>query len=226
MEITVIIPTSYIPSHPRTEIIDKAIASIQRQLPQAPILITCDGLSKEAPTYQHWDYAAYQNELLKRKGPTIMVWGRHLHQSGMMLETLPQITTPLVLYLEHDWELNGSIQWKEIAQVILSGCANYVKFHAGNRIHPLHEHMMFERVIWCETTPLIQTVQYSANPHVASTAWYRQMAIHFAGKTDFIENLLHGPIANSRWATHKCMVYNPIEGDMKRAFHLDGKNTR
>ena len=97
-----------------------------------------------------------------------------------------------------------------------------MKFHAGNRIHPLHEHMMFDRLI-SHGIPLIKTVQYSANPHVASAAWYRNLEFRFREKTDYIENILHGPIAVAPWDDYKLMIYNPITGDMKRAFHLDGR---
>ena len=46
-EITVVIPTSPIPSHPSTAIIDETIASVRKQLPDSRIIVTADGVRAE-----------------------------------------------------------------------------------------------------------------------------------------------------------------------------------
>ena len=151
-----------------------------------------------------------------------MKFEAHVHQSGMMCAALPRVTTPLIFYVEHDWVILHPVEWEAIFEVLLSGEANYIKLHAGNRIHPLYEHMMFDRVM-LHGAPFIKTVQYSANPHVASTTWYRGLIPLFEGKCDFIENILHGVIGDSPWEKHRLMIYNPIHGDMTRVHHLDGR---
>ena len=61
--ITVIVPTSVIPSHPSTSIIEKTIADIRSQLPNAEIIITIDGLRDEQKD-RHGDYQEYIRRLL------------------------------------------------------------------------------------------------------------------------------------------------------------------
>lgn len=220
--ITVVIPTSLIPSHPSTRIIERTLASVRSHLPDAPIIVTCDGLAHGTP-YNRARYDEYMSRLV---GVAVKRYGMPIHQSGMLVDVLPSIKTQLLLYLEHDWELGHPIEWAQLESIILSGEAHYVKFYQSNRIHPLHEHMMLERVIW-RGAPLIKTLQYSANPHLASTTWYRTLVeSYFRGRIDYIENLLHGPIAIAPWADYKLLIYNPVQGDMKRSFHLDGAGSK
>lgn len=221
--VTVIIPTSPIPSHPSTRIIDETIASVRKHLPDAPIIITCDGVSDDQQ-FQRPAYEEYLARLRNEKEISVVPFLKRIHQSGMMEFALAEVKTPLLLYLEHDWTLGHPIEWDALSDIITIREANYIKFHAGDRIHPLHEHMMGKRII-IRGVPIIGTVQYSANPHLATTEWYRKLIPLFSGKVDFIENLLHGPIANAQWSSYRCAIYNPIEGGMKRAFHLDGKGS-
>lgn len=53
--ITVIVPTSVIPAHPDTSVIEKTIADIRAQLPRSEIIITIDGLREEQKD-RHKDY--------------------------------------------------------------------------------------------------------------------------------------------------------------------------
>ncbi len=220
--ITVVVPTSYIPSHPSTKILDETLSSIRTHLPTARIIVTCDGLQAKDALHRA-EYGDYMDAI---SGVNIIRrYAQHVHQSGMLFDILALVETPLMLYLEHDWVLGFPIEWGLLEEAILAGPANYVKFYQGFRIHPLHEHMMVGRLLF-KDVPLIQTLQYSANPHLASTAWYRSLKSFFRGQTDYIENLLHGPIATAPWEDYKLTIYNPIQGDMKRSYHLDGAGSR
>ena len=53
--LTVLIPTSPIPSCPSTEIIDATYRSIRERLPSAPILIACDGYHEGACSEDAYD---------------------------------------------------------------------------------------------------------------------------------------------------------------------------
>ena len=146
-----------------------------------------------------------------------------------------------MLYWEHDWELLPDVPWTQLSLLISTGEFNYIKLHAQPRISPYHEHLMQERVIYQAgkvsdrytdrlpgpAIPIIKTRQWSQNPHLASTAFYREKILPMcANKCDFIENIVHGVVANSPWEEYRCGIYNPAEGDMMRVRHLDGKNTR
>ena len=232
-DITIIVPTSSIPSHPSTEIINRTLTSITKQLPDSPIIITCDGLR---PDHAHRaeDYRKYQDRLaMTWPQATIIPYPEHVHQTGMLPVALAMTLTPLVFYLEHDWEVLEPIEWEQLREVILAGEVNYIKLHAGNRIHPLHEHLMEERVNytpWIPGTPdgpgihLIRTRQWSQNPHLALTKFYRKLQMeHLEGAKNYIENELHGIVGQAEWEDFRCTIYNPIEGDMKRVQHLDGR---
>jgi hypothetical protein len=158
-----------------------------------------------------------------------------------MLEVLEYVDTPLILYWESDWELLPSIPWHELCNLILSGGFNYIKLHAQPRISPYHEHLMLERVIYQNgvasdrfhenrlggAVPIIRTRQWSQNPHLASTQFYREKVLpHCEGKCDFIENIMHGVVANAPWEEFKCGIYNPVDGDMMRVRHLDGRGSK
>lgn len=230
-DITIIVPTSPIPSNPSTAIIDRTLSSIHQFLPDAPTIVMCDGLRGER-------YMEFK-EALRGNTTAQFEFDTHLHQSAMLTQVLPSVQTPLIYFLEHDWETLPGVPWKELSQLILGGQYKYIKLHAAPRIHPAHEHLMGDRVIWYgdkqypmlqdgnpqTPVPVIETVQYSANPHLALTEWYRELARKYLeGKTDFIENILHGPL--SKYGPRADMaIYNPPDGDMFRVRHLDGKGT-
>lgn len=236
--ITAIVPTSPIPSHPRTDMIQKAILSVRLQLPNCHIQITADGEDVETEAYRE-----YKDRLISMDmGAVVTLHQEHIHQSGMLCRLLPSVIhTPLILYFEHDWELLPDIPWAELSQLIFSGEFNYIKLHAAPRISPYHEHLMIERVMYqngvpCDRyidnrpgkpIPMIDTRQWSQNPHLASTEFYRtKIAPMCEGKTDFIENIVHGVVANSPMSEFKCGIYNPASGDMMRVRHLDGRNSQ
>jgi hypothetical protein len=223
---TIIIPCSFIPTHayePRCSKIDITIKSIRKQLPDAPIVITCDGLiGDDFRSYP--DYAEYKRIIDTRyDNCQVICYDEHVHQSGMLPIALALTLTPLIFYLEHDWEILDPIEWEAIEDAVLTDKFNYVKLHAGKRIHPLHEHLMEDRGS-INGAHFIHTRQWSQNPHLASSEFYRTAVLpRCTGKKDFIENLLHGDVGNSQWADFRCAVYNPVHGDMQRVRHLDGR---
>lgn len=238
--ITVVIPTSPIPSHPSTVIIDTAIASIKTQLPDVPITISFDGTENAQLPYEEYKLAANQNADHEGWKSLHQFHAYPRNQSGMLADALDNTATPLLLYWEHDWELLPDVPWAELSDLILRGHFNTVKLHAAHRISPYHEYLMEERVMYQEgrqvqcyqegrgpAVGIITTRQWSQNPHLASTEFYREKILPLcAGKRDFIENIVHMKVALSPWSEYKTAIFNPCEGDMFRVRHLDGKNSR
>jgi hypothetical protein len=74
---------------------------------------------------------------------------------------------------------------------------------------------------------IIRTRQWSQNPHLARTDFYRFLQKEYLDKeTDFCENILHGMIGKADdWDRFRLGIYNPIEGDQQRVRHLDGKGS-
>src|SRR6267154_387225 len=218
-EITILISTSPRPSHPRTRILDQTILSISAQLPEAPIVIMADGPVKTDAYLQflHSIHDRYANGV-------VQTHQLQAQQSGMLAPALQLVTTPFILYLEDDWEIHPNVEWSSLTEIIRSQFANYIRLYHGHRIHPLHEHMMCGRVIE-QGIPLVKTTQFSMNPHLASTSFYRGTILpRCVGQTDMIENIMHGPCASAEWEEYRLCIYNPIDcATMKRLTHLDGK---
>ena len=58
-QITVLMTTCPRPSHPSTKILDESIASIRRELPDSPIIITADGPKEGVDRKQLMSYAGF-----------------------------------------------------------------------------------------------------------------------------------------------------------------------
>jgi len=218
--ITVIVSTSPRPSHPATRVLDRTIVSVKAQLPNVPIIITCDGIPSDAPHDTHIRYGGFKEAIQGRYDNTrVIPFEQHQHQSGMLGIALAMVDTPVLLYLEDDWEFLSypPIEWEKLCTLITGGWTNYIRLFPQHRIHPLHEHMMKARVIFGDV-PLVLHNQWSQNPHLASTEFYRKEVLpRCQTRTDYIENIMHG-IGMDGLAT-----YNPREGvSMMVCQHIDG----
>jgi hypothetical protein len=226
-QITILISTSHVPEHPETTTIDETVSSIRQTLPKSLIVIQCDGLSdKHAEDPKRMlRYQGYKYRLQGRYDNSVVLeYDANINQAGMLGRALEYVKTPLICYLEHDWCLSPNIEWERLGNIILSGMANYVKFHAYCRIHPFHWGMMVDHVIW-DGVPLFRTLQYSQNPHLASTDFYRAIyASHLHDRTGAIEEIMHGPCACGPWDRWKLTIYDPEnEGTMQMCRHIDGR---
>ena len=139
-EITVVIPTSPIPSHPDTRLIEAAIESIRKHIPGVPILIQVDGLRAENENRRE-QYEEYKRRLPMmafRYGNTgLHFFSEYKHQAEMMRETFAEIKTPLLFYMEHDWEiLDLPIDWTGIVNAVESGELNLVRLYRWDAIVP------------------------------------------------------------------------------------------
>lgn len=239
-DITILISTSPRPSHPSPRILDATIISARAQLPNAPIVIMADGCLCETDDWTR--YMGFLDALRTvDPAPTPRFPGSHLsdrytntvvqtrsqivQQSGMLKDALDIVKTPLILYLEDDWEFLSYpvIVWDKLTQLIQSGQLSYIRLYAQNRVHPLHESMMVDRVIW-DGVPIIRTRQWSQNPHLSSKQFYQSVVLPICqGKCDYIENLLHGTCQAGSWEDWKMAIYNPLEGATTQTIrHLDG----
>ncbi len=232
--ITVLMPTSPIPSHPSTEVIDETLCSIRERLPRAEVLVMCDGVS---PAYEHRRdvYGDYLHCLmwetnLEWDNVVPFVFDRHTHQVGMTRAVLPEVRTPLVLFVEHDTPLVGEVDWTGCARAVLSGDTNLIRFHHEASVLEPHRHLMVDEVPrMVEGVPLLRTVQWSQRPHLAATGVYRTWleAGWWRESDGMIEDRMFGVVEND-WLQHRdprrfrLSMYAPT-GDIKRSTHLDGR---
>lgn len=234
--VTVLMPTSAIPSHPSLDIIAETVGSVRDRLPGAEILIMADGLPENLAERTR-DYAEYLRRLmwasnLDWHNVVPFLFDRHTHQVGMTRTVLASVRTPLVLFVEHDTPLVGEVDWDGCARAVLSGATNLIRFHHEASVLEPHRHLMVDevpRVV--EGVPLLRTVQWSQRPHLAATGSYRNWleAGWWRESDGMIEDRMHGVVEND-WLQHRdagrfrLSMYAP-EGDIKRSTHLDGRGT-
>ena len=234
--ITVLMPTSPIPSHPSLDIITETVESVRDRLPGAEIMLMADGVADDMD-HRRADYDEYLRRLmwasnLEWDNVVPFLFDRHTHQVGMTRTVLASVRTPLVLFVEHDTPLVGEVDWDGCARAVLSGATNLIRFHHEANVLEPHRHLMVDEVPRdVEGVPLLRTVQWSQRPHLAATGSYRNWleAGWWRESDGMIEDRMHGVVEND-WLQHRdpgrfrLSMYAP-EGDIKRSTHLDGRGT-
>jgi len=224
--LTIVVPTSYIPSHPNTTVIDQTIASI-RYHTGSDIILTIDGLRDEHKEMSN-DYTEYIRRLLWKcnfeyENVHPILFEKHTHQAGMMKKALTQVHTDLVMYVEHDTPLvtDEPIDWEYIVKVLMQGDAHAIRFHFEARIPEEHKYMMLPE----HDMPYLQaTIQWSQRPHIVRTNFYRGIMQLFSDNADcFIEDFIHGKCAEGDWNDWKLFIYSPPGNNIKRSLNLDGR---
>lgn len=231
--ITAVVPVSPIKSHPDTAILTETLDSIRHHLPDAEIIVTFDGVRPEQA-----DRAQDYTEFIRRAlwladhhyGNILpILHTTHQHQTGMLRGCLPDIDTPLILYVEQDTPLvcDEPIDWPLITDIVVSGISNVVRLHHEAVIPAEHQHMIHGR-----DGNFIRTSQWSQRPHIAHIAYYRRiMESHFTPDArSFIEDRMHGVLdqafrrdGDAGWAQHRVHIYDPGNNNLKRSYHTDGR---
>lgn len=244
---TVLIPTSPIPQHPDTSLIEECIGAVRFYFPEARIIIMADGVR---PAIQH--RAEQYREYLKRLSAKVsamefgncelMVSDEFQHQARMTRRALGEVKTPLVLFVEHDAILRTEpkIDFGAIVWILDSNQANMVRLYQWEKV-PWHEHeyLMRGKLEWpshyepnwgtwvssrlggdcCE---FVKTVQYSQWPLMARTEYQRKV-LNMIDPTrhTMIEPAIYNKIANEPWEANKIVIYAPENAHT--FYHRDGR---
>ncbi len=234
--ITVLIPTSPIPSHPDTSIIEETIDSVRERLPLAEIVVMIDGIRPEQDGRTS-DYAEYVRRLLwltnhRWDNVVPLLAESFSHQCGLTRHALDDVVTSCVLFVEHDTPLVGEIPWASMVDAILTGQANTIRLHHEAIIPDSHRHLMLdESPTDVGGIPLLRTAQWSQRPHLSATSYYRRILTDYfgPGARTMIEDVMHGVIdyahrerGEGGWEDHRLWIYAP-ERDMRRSANLDGR---
>jgi hypothetical protein len=239
-KITVLIPTSPIPSHPDTYKIDQVIASIRHHLPTSEIVVMCDG-PRPSVEHRRAHYEEYKSRLLwkAQNDPSwhnvqIVIYEEagenHKHQTGIVRETILRglVKTPLILFNEHDAPLvtdpDRPIDWNRIVNVLETEQARIVRFYYFEKLIPEHAHM-FHGSFRHDTVEYVRTTQYSGWPHVTTKDNMMNLLSHhtpFRGKETMLETAFYSPVAISPWDQYRVVIYAP-DGNMQRFVHTNGR---
>lgn len=226
--ITALIPICPMPSHPSSEVLDQTLTSIRERLPNSEIILMFDGVN---PTLMHLKakYEEYTQKMLWRINNEMenvipLVFDTHHHQSLMTKKALEIIRTPLILWSEQDTPLHNHIPFPELAQVVLTGYANVVRFHHEASIPDEHRELMLDQQpIEILGQPFIRNRQWAGRPQIASTKYYRDIAAkYWDDQPRFIEHIMYGIVAEGPYDEHRLHLYAP-KGTYVRSKHLDGR---
>ena len=238
--ITVLLPTSPVPSNPSTAMIEDTIRRIRAypDLREAEILIMIDGVRKEQE-HRHTDYEEYTRRLLDLcnwhpdfRGCLPIVHDEHLHQGAMTRRTLPLVRTPLIFFCEHDMWPEGEIDFAGLARALQSHDEiKVIRLFRDAEMHPSHREMLLEDTRSdVDGVPLVRTTQWSQNPHIAKTAFYREIIPRYFGHESrtMIEDVLHGAVVNAGrdgWPYWGLWLYapEPFGGNIRRCGFVDGR---
>lgn len=231
-ETTILVSTSPSILHPSTDQIMQVIESARFVTQDdTPVLIMADGIRPEQQHLRdnYLEYLRRLHWLCKGLGNAYVIeMPHHMHQAQMTRRVVNlEVTTPNVLFLEHDTPLvvDEPIPWGQCEQLVSQRAVDVLRFHHEAVVHPEHEHLMIDRrTMTMMDVPVRRTTQWSQRPHLASTDYYRKI-LHREFSPDavcFIEDRMHS-VAQARPRDHRIAIFHPDSGNIKRSYHLDGR---
>lgn len=230
-QVTVLIPTSPIPSHPETAIIEETVASVRERFPASDIRIMVDGVRPEqwhrTPMYQEYTRRLLWLAHNRWWNVTVTLHDVHKHQAQMARDELAWVTTPLLLYVEHDTPLINDWPVARLIKPLLQESAYIVRMNHEHQVHPDHEHLMEDPdVTHLGGLPMRRTNQWSQRPHLARVDRYRDWLDEWftQGERSMIEDTMHSVIQRSTWDRYRVWLYTP-KGNQQRSIHTDARGS-
>ena len=228
-KLTILIPTSPIPSHPSTRVLDETIDKLWEypELRDCKIIIMLDGIH-ESLEHRKSDYEGFKNNINRTSNIVTIDYGEHTHQAEMTKKAISDhVKTPLVMFVEHDTSPIGEIPFERICEMVIhSNDINYIRFHIFDRILEEHEHLMIGKEFQMDV-PFVRTIQWSQRPHIAKTEWYKDiLSRFFHGDKTMIEDVMHSIVQESYFKEQEdhfgLGIYAP-DGNMLRSYHSDAR---
>jgi hypothetical protein len=228
-QISIVIPTSPIPCHPDTSMIEEVIGTIRFHFPHAEIFLMMDGVRPQM-AHRRAQYEEYKRRLIWKcahdwKNILPVVFETNSQQAIMMRKTLEQVKTPLVMFVEHDAPIvtEKFIDWKAIAEVLQSGQANIVRLYYFEQILKGHMYLMLD-TFEHGGSKFVKTIQYSQWPNVGTVEFYKRiLKDHFApDQKAMIETVMYSPVVENPWENFKTVIYYP-DGNAQRFIHRNGR---
>jgi len=230
-QVTALIPTSPIPRHPDTGLIEECIGGIRSYFPEARIIVMADGM-RPAVEHRRGQYEEYKKRLAEKidshqLGRTeLMLFDEPWQQAEMTKRTLEKVTTPLILFVEHDavFQPETKVVFSDIFDLLLKGDANIVRFYNWKDIWWEHAYLMRGEFTH-GSSRFVKTVQYSQWPLVSRTDYHRKILSEYFAPFErkMIETKMYGPVASSQWEEHKIVIY--LNGELP-FMHHDGRTDR
>ena len=229
--ITIVTTVCAIPSQPSTWIIDRVYESARRHLPQARWLFLFDGVHPIQEDMRP-NYEVYKEILRKRidvgewANCRYAIFGSWGHQASMIREELRhgRISTPLVLWLEHDFAFNDQpIDWQSITNCLLAVEIDYLRFALPE------ESWVSIRALNTPNfsafgVPMMRTMNYSSLPHVCRIELLQRLMLEFIEGKNHLECEQTEGIAFREPQWRLALYTPPVE--LSRVYSLDGRAGR
>lgn len=183
-KLTIVTFTHYWTHAPSTELIEKTFNSIYNKLP----IEGCRHIINYDMPEDNEKYREYYNNLVKLKkkyNPNIEIITqsvKHKKRSYIYSEIVDTITTPYILFWEHDFVLLKNINIERIIKSMdKNHNINYIKFNKRkteptvSKKHP--DSVTIDGWLQKESNitdiPLVKTCGYSGVPHIERTEWFK-----------------------------------------------------
>ena len=230
-KITVLIPTSAIPSHPETTIMDETIAGIRHHLPEAQIIILADGIWSRLE-HRRGQYTEYLNRIENKYCKTRVIrFERHTQQTAMAQYAIQNfVQTKLIFWNEHDAPLrtDRQVDWDAIVDEVESSNAGLVRFtYFEEGIHEAHEHLTRGRYRGTHGQVFVKTTQFSGWSFMTTVDYFVNKIFTNAAPLgpiglEMLELRMYQDVANAPWEKYKVVIYCP-DSPAQRFRHSNGR---
>jgi Glycosyltransferase sugar-binding region containing DXD motif len=227
-DLTVVVQSSFVPSHPSTEMIERSIASLCRLGEGFRLLTAFDGCRAEAHDRRKYlDYKQRARQRLPGEFLEMTQWG---HSGGTLPPTLERIETPFLLYWEHDWELSADVDVEGIlAALDEHDDVRFIRLNKRRNETQASDRELRQRP-GLSPVPLVITPSWSANPHFSTATVFRNFVLPRSRPGELLETPLFHESQDdyqrlgldAHYAKWGNCIYGCL-GDGPTVRHLDGE---
>lgn len=221
-QITVLLTTSPMPSHPSPWVVGNVHNSIRRHLPNSRILVLADGVTGEEPG----TYTEFKKNAKELGWELVEFAGKH-HQSLMMRDVLlsGMITTPLVIAGDGDWGFHKRyMDWRGIVATLLDSESQFksIQIRQDNigvweLAWDVFRDLQSEHGIY-----LLPTTCFQGPTSISRIDWWQKMALSLK-VPDFLECDELRAVMYETGGINQMGAYIP-PGPIGRIYHLNGQH--
>jgi hypothetical protein len=226
-ELTVVVQTSFVPSHPSTTMLERSLDSLKLLGVKSRLLFLFDGLRGSSAEEQR--YREYSRRVREQFSGEYYEAHEWVGSGGCLRRALDRVTTPYLLYWEHDWELNRPIDTAGVLRALRDDPGiGSIRLNKRTNLKASGDVELRQRLTG--ELPLVATPCWSSNPHFARTETYRSFVLPTCQdgvplEVPLFEESLRVYYARGLIAHHEewgnC-IYGHI-GDAAVVGHLDGR---
>lgn len=247
--VTVVVNSSYIPSHPSTLLIEETLHSLSLLGlgDETPLLIVQDALREEISTESqrraYKDYLTKLNDLTAQfKSIRVLQLQNWAHINGALRKAMEVVTTDFVLVIQHDLKFTRPVDLAKILENMAT--QNQVRHLRFNKNHKTvvdwdaeYEYRkktksrreFIEEVLVGESPeafPAVQTLAWSDNNYLCQREYLTTTVFRLTGKHRVPPEHLLNPLGKPK--NHRILgtfIYGHID-DPPAIAHLDGRHTQ